>query len=73
MEDFMQILSLVRREESLQRGTTLWSQCVTWFSEESVDQSEWSSVGMRQYMETAVSKYLQTTIGTMFLFIRKIN
>lgn len=64
LEDIMQIVYVVRREESLQRGTTLWTQCVTWFGEEGIDQSEdWKQEGMRQYLENSVTKYLQTGVG----------
>lgn len=59
----MQILCVVRREESLQRGTTLWTKCVSWFGEGGTEKSEWDPEGMIQYLENSVTKYLQTGIG----------
>ncbi|XP_053399349.1 probable methyltransferase TARBP1 [Mercenaria mercenaria] len=66
LEDFIQILCLVRREESLQRGTALWTQCVTWFEEGGPKKSEWDPEGMRQYIESSVTKYLQTSLDSKY-------
>jgi hypothetical protein len=68
LEDLAQILCLVRREESLQRGTTLWTSCVTWFQEGGADKTDWDHDGMRKYLENSVTQYLQTSLGLFMIF-----
>ena len=61
LEDFLQILCLTNREESLQRGTALWQKCVTWLKQEVEDEhSEWGAEGIRKYVDVALAKYIET-------------
>ncbi|KAL4238154.1 hypothetical protein ACF0H5_002865 [Mactra antiquata] len=66
LDDFMQIVSLIKQEESLQRGTTLWSQCIKWLTEEVDDASDWTLDGISHFVETSVEKYLQTSIDSKY-------
>ena len=65
IEDLMETLAVMEREESLQRGTDLWSTVVSFLLASVSDDLHpaWSWPGLQEALQTMVDSYLTVSAG----------
>ncbi|XP_052769493.1 probable methyltransferase TARBP1 [Mya arenaria] len=67
LEEVLQILSLVGRDECLVRGSVVWQDCVQFLAQPVEDDtSGWSGRGIKMYIHKILKQYLETSIDSKY-------
>ena len=75
VEELMETLGVMEREESLKRGTSLWSTVVTWLLTTAADPvfPAWTWQGLSATLHTLIDAYLSVSVGESSLCIHYLN
>ena len=62
-KDLLPLLSLLRADESLCRGTSLWTEFITWLKDVALKSPKWSPIKLRQSIRDQLDGYMSMKSG----------